>query len=73
MPKVNRSVKSDDGKMMIHDVTWDKDQVMIVVTGKTDTNETKSVAVTMEIREFLDTVVAMWPDNVAYQFKDDAQ
>ena len=65
--RITRTIESDrsvDGSIITF--TIEDDLIEITVTDKTYTYAT----IRQERKEFLDLVVACWPENVAYQFKD---
>lgn len=67
--KISRNVSSDrpnTNSNLLISVNESTRKVTLTITDK----EFKIKSIMMNWEEFLDMVVAAWPENVAYQFKD---
>lgn len=67
--KISRNVSSDrpnTNSNLLISVNESTRKVTLTITDK----EFKMKSIMMNWEEFLDMVVAAWPENVAYQFKD---
>lgn len=67
-PKITRYVETKiiGNESVSAEIPEDSDELTLVVTDGYTTLEVK-----MSRQDFLDFVVACWPDNVAYQFPPD--